>query len=478
MEDGAVKRRKFLKQVGSVLGASLLSGMACNIKKKKPNILFIMTDQQSASMMSCTGNTWLKTPALDSLASEGVRFDRAYASNPVCLPSRFSLQTSLYPSFVNVRHNGSRFDSNTVDDIVPHAMGHTFRNAGYQTVYGGKIHLPGASQDTTKYGYDYLVRDEREELADACASFLSNRKKEEQPFFMFVSFINPHDICYHALRDYEPNGNFAKRTPPPLDEALKLPKGVSKKEFFENICPPLPANHLPTENESDGIQQLMDIRKYKRYIRNNWPENKWRLHRWAYHRLTEMVDKKIGIVLDALKQSGLEEDTIIVFTSDHGDMDSAHGLEHKTVFYEESTRIPFIFKYKRICKEAFVDETHLVCNGLDLFPTLCDLAGVKAPNHVLGKSLKPILQGKTDIPWRKYLVIENRVGFMITDGRHKYSIDDFGENREMLFDLEKDPGEMKNCAGLEAYKDIRQKLQHELLKDLEYRGITLKTPIV
>ncbi len=217
-----------------------------------------MTDQQSANMMSCAGNKWLETPNLDNLASQGVRFDRAYAANPVCVPSRFSLQTSLYPSIIKMRHNGSQFNPNSVDDIMPHAMGHTFRNAGYQTVYGGKIHLPGASNDTAKYGYDYLVRDEREELADACAEFLQNRKKEDPPLFMFVSFINPHDICYHALRDYEPNGHYAKRTPPPLDEALKLPKGLAKEEFFDKICPPLPANHFPSDNESDGIQQLMD----------------------------------------------------------------------------------------------------------------------------------------------------------------------------------------------------------------------------
>ena len=109
-------------------------------KDGRPNILFIMTDQQSAHMMSCAGNEWLKTPALDRLAASGIRFERAYASNPVCVPSRFSLQTGRMPSAIGLNWN---HPANVPQSIVEQSLGNLFSNAGYETVYGGKVHLPG-----------------------------------------------------------------------------------------------------------------------------------------------------------------------------------------------------------------------------------------------------------------------------------------------------------------------------------------------
>ena len=108
--------------------------------QQRPNILFIMTDQQSAHMLSCAGNEWLKTPSLDRLATSGIRFERAYASNPVCVPSRFSLQTGRMPSTIGLNWN---HPANVPQSIVEQSLGNLFSNAGYETVYGGKVHLPG-----------------------------------------------------------------------------------------------------------------------------------------------------------------------------------------------------------------------------------------------------------------------------------------------------------------------------------------------
>jgi arylsulfatase A-like enzyme len=180
----------------------------------------------------------------------------------------------------------------------------------------------------------------------------------------------------------------------------------------------------------------------------------WRLHRWAYCRLTEMVDEKIGRVLDAVKQAGIEDDTLIVFTSDHGDMDSSHRLEHKQVLYEESTRIPFIISYKGVVPAGVVDEEHFISNGLDTLPTFCDYAGIMPPNDIFGKSIRPIAEEKPVENWRDSIVVESKYGRMIRTKRFKYNIYDSGKHREQLIDLKNDPGEMNNLAYDDKYKDV------------------------
>ena len=130
------------------------------------------------------------------------------------------------------------------------------------------------------------------------------------------------------------------------------------------------------------MEKYINPRPFQAYTREKYTQNQWRLHRWAYCRLTEMVDREIGTVLDALKEAGLQENTLIVFTSDHGDMDSAHKLEHKQVLYEESVRVPFIMSYAGRIPAGVIDDTHLVSNGLDLLPTLCDYAGIKTPEEL------------------------------------------------------------------------------------------------
>jgi arylsulfatase A-like enzyme len=470
-----MNRRTFLSKSLGILGAVSAASLSleCQHTRTRPNIVFIMTDQQSAFMMSCAGNPWLHTPAMDRLASEGMRFENAYAANPVCVPSRFSLQTGLYPSEIGMRHNGSEVDSERLNPLVADSMGHLFRIAGYHTIYGGKVHLPEAGGSPESWGYEYLIENERDELATECAHFLEQQDGQDNPFFLFVSLINPHDICYHALRDFEPHGGRQRTEPEPLNWALERPDNMSEQEFFQDVCPPLPPNHQPTQNETSGIKQLLEMRPFRQWIRTNWDDRDWRLHRWAYHRLTERVDRQIEIVLQALDRSGLAEDTLVVFTSDHGDMDASHKLEHKTVFYQESIHVPLIIRYPGVTEPGSVNAEHLVCNGLDLLPTLCDVAGIDCPADRSGLTLLPLLKQESFGQWRKTLVLENQVGFMITDGRFKYWLDEKGDHREMLIDLANDPGEMINLAGRVEIADIQKELRERLLTDLNRRGIQL-----
>jgi len=422
-------------------------------------------------MMSCAGNKWLKTPALDSLMKKGMRFEKAYATNPVCVPSRFSLMTGFYPSAVGLRKNGN---SKEAERYVGAALGNVFRKAGYETVYGGKVHLPGVMGRIANCGFRNLTGDQREGLADECAQFLKG--KRDKPFFLVASFINPHDICYQAIQAHSGSRRNANRAIEVMRQAERMPEGVSRDEFFRRHCPPLPANYEPTEPEPEAIATFVKSRPFKYYVRKNWSDEDWRVHRWTYARLTERVDGQIGRVLDALRQAGLEDGTIVVFTSDHGDMDGSHRLEHKSMAYEESARIPLMIQYRPVTKGGYVDRSSLVSNGLDLFPTLCDLAGIDRPRDLQGRSLKPLLGGNPVSGWREYLMIETELSRAITNGRYKYTLFDVGRQEELLCDLSSDPGEMRNLAGLAEHGEVLRRMRAALASESRKHGVRVEPP--
>ncbi|WP_411274960.1 sulfatase [Daejeonella sp.] len=460
----------------------LISCSCVNAENKppdRPNILIIMTDQQSASMMSCTGNKWLKTPAMDAIAATGINFSRAYATNPVCLSSRFSLQTGRFPSEIGMRENNiPMVDKARLQSLYSKSIGSLFQQAGYQTYYGGKVQLPVSGSKIEPWGYELLASDEREGLSIAAADFLLHRKKEDKPFLLFTSFINPHDICYNAIRSAYPDSKLAKNTPKELDEALQLPDGISEDEFFRKVCPTLPDNHQPMIGELSSVDSLIKLSSFRNIVRENWSERDWRMHRWAYMRLTERVDAQIAVVMDALKKSGLSENTIVIFTSDHGDHDASHKLEHKTMLYEEAANIPFLISYPWMKKKGTVDNEHLVSNGLDLLPTLCDFAGIQPPAGLMGRSVVPLTEQKKITDWPNHIYLETETGYMIHTGRYKYELDDIGEIREMFVDLKIDKGETKNLIESPRHKKIIASLRSKLTTSLMNRSIPFNPPSI
>lgn len=456
-------------------------------------------------MLSCAGNPYVKTPNMDSLAQSGIRFERAYVANPVCSPSRMSLMTGRMPSEIGMECN----EDGGKEVVVPRAMledslGHTFRRAGYRTVYGGKVHLPGAEagnrgrDNLDAFGFELLSRDQRGEMGRSCAAFL--REKHERPFLMVASFINPHDICFMAISAFaKATGQDAaavqkKQARPDspaeyLAKAMRTPEGISEDEFFRRYCPPLPANLEVPKDELSSL--AVDKREFQLWVRRKWTDRDWRLHRWAYARLTEQVDREIGVVLEALRESGRDKDTLVVLTGDHGDQDASHRLEHKEVLYEEAIRIPFIVSGKGVAKAGAVDRQHLVSNGLDLIPTLCDFAGIPKPPSLHGYSVRPLAEGRGVTQWRDCLVVENHLGRLVHGGEWKYlagrdakhgdacgicpgRIKNWdGKVREMLIDLKTDPGEMVNLAG-ERRHELRLREGRRLLRAWHERnGVAL-----
>lgn len=445
--------------------ALIFGGGSSILARPKPNVLFIMTDQQSYNMMSCMGNKWLSTPNMDRIANTGTRFDKTYCANPVCMPSRFSLLTGHYASEVGVKENTQAYDAAKVKSIVADgALGAIFRKAGYETLYSGKTHLYG-TKDVSEYGFKINNTDPYDGPAIYAEQILPElgRDKNSKPFLLFLSFLNPHDICYKAGMD--------KRYPAGLPEAnarettrlLAFQKTLPPETYRKQI-PPKAVNPSPINDEHPDMVS-MDI------FPRSWNSDQLDLYNWMYHRLTESVDAQIGRVLTALKNAGLEEKTIIVFTSDHGDMNGSHGLVLKNVLFEECQRVPLIFAGKGI-KPNIADKTTLVCNGLDFIPTICDLVGIEVPKGLPGISLKPYLTGMGEKPERKYVVTEDYNGYQITDGRYKYTIYELPGNPEILTDLHTNPGETINYANDPVCKQTKEILKKELMANLSKRGLT------
>jgi choline-sulfatase len=285
-----------------------------------PNIVFIMTDQQSADAMSCRmGDRHLKTPALDRLAARGTLFTRAYSPNPLCMPARNSIFTGRYPHETGVTDNTKV----TLDAAEFVTMGTYFQRAGYQTAYFGKWHLAYDEKATKTHGFETLESGHLDADSAAKASaFLARR--HAKPFLLVVSFLNPHNVCELARGQALNNG--------PIGE----PPSVEK-------LPPAPANLAPPRSEPDTMALIRaGYHANPQFPVGNFSPERWQALRWGYYRLIEKVDAEIGKVLDALKSAGLEENTLVVFTADHGECAGAHGFNQKTVFYEESARVPLI----------------------------------------------------------------------------------------------------------------------------------------
>ncbi|PQJ30744.1 sulfatase [Nonlabens arenilitoris] len=440
-------------------------------KEKRPNIIYVYVDQLSANMMSNAGNDYLKTPALDYIAHNGIRFTRAYTTNPVCSPARVSLMTGRFPSYFKddkeneVRENrGSMMIPTVTDEVKRTTIAAHLKKANYDLYFGGKEHLP-KSLTPAALGFNKFSNDERGELVKKAADII--KENHENPYFMVVSLINPHDICYMALREKATSKNDAillKRAKvelATLDKAMKIPEGVSKEEFYASYCPPLPVNYEPQIDEPRAVKNLIDNRPFRKNAREHFTDQDWKHHRYAYHRLTEVMDKEIQVLLDAIKNSGQEENTLIIFSSDHGDMSASHRMEHKSTLYEESANIPFMAMWKGHIPKGQINEKNLISNGLDLLPTICDYAGIEGVSDHRGRSLQPLFQGE-DVSWRETLGVESEIGKMVVDQHgFKYMRYDVDGIEEQLLNLDLDPFETTHFTD-----DLRFKSDLERLRKI------------
>jgi len=405
--------------------------------RKRPNVLVITTDQQAAEAVGYLSG-YLDTPAMDKLAAASIVFDRAYTANPICMPARAAMLTGCSSPETGVFDNSS----NVMDSQKFPTFGKIFSQAGYETAYVGKLHAALDPEDRESHGFEHTFNMQNDgnglDTATPAAATKFIETEHDRPWLMFVSFNNPHNICEwtRGVRDPRlPDGDIGM-PPPQVD------------------CPSMRANSAPTENETD-IMALMR-RSYQASTMCTpvgiFGEKEWREYLWAYYRMIEKVDGQVCEVLDALEKSGQFEDTLIVFASDHGDMMGAHQWNQKTVFYDESARVPFFLKMPGQARSGTSDDLVNICT--DMMPTICDVANVQVPASLTGRSLKTpgqceyivacnhMVQG-VEVDGRK----PEPYGRMVRSKHWKYWVTDLGDPCEMLFDMVNDPGETKNLVG-------------------------------
>ncbi|MCX8038113.1 MAG: sulfatase-like hydrolase/transferase [Candidatus Sumerlaeia bacterium] len=452
-QNAGLSRRKFLQQLGAAacaasIPAALRGQTAPASKSRRPNIVFLFTDQQRYDALSAAGNPALHTPAMDAIARRGVRFTQSFCATPQCSASRGAILTGRWPHSTGVITNIDAIGSKPLDPAIPSA-GKVFSAAGYDTAYFGKWHLGGSPSahgfqtvNEAKGGEDKLV-------ADCAIEYV--RRGPQQPFVMFASFINPHDI--YGFQKIQKQIELGKRT-------IALPE--SRREDLR--AKPEPQRIYRDEDQGAAVKGFGDA--------------EWRRYLEVYYHLAERADAEIGRILEALRDNGLDQNTIIVFTSDHGDLGGAHGLPFKgPCMYRELVEVPLAICWPGVI--AGEQTCPVPVSNVDLLPTLCDLSGVPIPDGVAGMSLRPMLEGRKPERWREFMVCEyhskqrwaNPIR-MLQAGRWKYvRYRRFGEE---LYDLENDPCEINNLAAdLPAsgpVRETRDRLAAMLDKWMEQTG--------
>ena len=453
--------------------ASLLIAAVDAADAKRPNVLFIAADDLNNDL-GFYGHPLVKSPNLDRLASRGVTFDRAYCQFPLCSPSRSSLMTGLRPDTIRVFDLKYRFRTGLPDVVT---LSQLFKNNGYYTARVGKIYHYGnpgdigtsglddpqswteffnpAGRDKTALESDVINYTPKNTGLGASMAYLSDAsgKDEEHtdgkvatkaiellgahgkdPFFLAVGFYKPH-CPFIAPKKYFDRYSLEKITLPDL-----------APDFSRTALAPALASTKPWPYKGVTKEQAREIKL-------------------SYYATISFLDAQIGRVLDAVDRLGLRENTIVVFWSDHGYHLGEHGLWMKQSNYEESARVPMIISAPGF-KTAGVHSPRTV-ELLDLYPTLADLAGLRAPKGLEGASLKPLLENPK-AAWSRPAFTQvqrgNFPGHSMRTERFRYTEWDFGTKGAELYDHEKDPQELRNVANDPAYAATRAELQVELKK--------------
>lgn len=440
--------------------------------KRRPNILFVVTDQQRWNCLGCHGHPVLRTPHLDALAAGGVDFQRAYAQAPECMPSRTTMLTGQYPHTHGVQNNSNDLDVGGLT-MLPALL----RGNGYQTALVGKSHFgPSAA-----VGFDYTRlhtganRGEKSDYADYLARLGLREAGDKDCAYKFYDAYVRETPWEHAHEQW--TGSEALRFLSARDRA---------KPFF--ACVSFRSPHAPTSvppdnpfpyNPDDIELPEADLSFYDGLKkRRAGCENMWNVHHTGpealrraianYLSLISMVDHQVGRLVAALKDEGALEDTIIVFTSDHGDYCGEYGQFGKQHHgHDVILRVPLIIAQAGVTGR---EEIHDLVELVDVMPTLLEMAGLPCPRTVQGESLAPAVYGsgrRGGDGWegKEAVFFERAWVKSVRTKTHRLSFCYRGDKEwGELFDLRDDPGETRNLYGDPAFAWVQHELERELLR--------------
>jgi arylsulfatase A-like enzyme len=437
-----------------------------------PNIIFIMTDDQRQDSMSAYGNRVLKTPNMDRIGAEGIRFTEAFVTNSLCAPSRVSYLTGLYSHAHGIVTNGDgpqfyngpglRADLATFPRLL--------RQAGYHTGLVGKWHLKSMPADFDQWvifpwqgeyndpqmianGTRLRMRGHADDVVgDQALEFLSTRPKDK-PFCLLYQFKSPHRTWQPAERFRDALKDVPIPIPRTLEDRLEgRPAAVRAAEMALADMPDyrdrVPAS-LPA---AERRRRNLDI-----MVRD-------------YYRVLMSVDENVGRVLDQLDRDKITTDTMVIYTSDNGFFLGEHGLYDKRLMYESSIRVPLVMRYPARIRAGQVDRKHMVLN-VDMAPTLLQLAAVPTTTPFHGRTMLPLLTG-ANVPWRDaflYQYFEYPAGHCVKKHRgirtDRWKLIHFFEEPQEweLYDLSRDPDETRNLIAEPAQASIVASLKAHLL---------------
>ena len=437
--------------------------------EKRPNILVLMSDQHSKRQLGCYGDPLVRTPNLDRLAYEGMQFDNAYCPSPVCVPSRMSFMTGRTPTSNRVWTNQAVLNSG-----IP-TWAHTLTNAGYETALIGRMHFVGPDQ---RHGFEkrplgeymavypgapwegepvfkaiptdatsqhrvsvemagvgvtsYNAFDDM--VTDSLVSYLSEKASGDgdQPFAVAAGFMMPHCPFFAPEELFDYYYDRVEVPQPTVEELERQPGPIKDMKALRGIDDP------PTEHQI-------------------------RVARAAYYGMCEMLDNSVGQILDKLDETGLTDDTLVIYTTDHGEAAGEHGMWWKSSYYEESVGVPLIARLP-----GFVPantRNSRICNTLDLGPTFTQAACADELPGIDGRSLWTELQGRSDETRvdETFSELHGMTGVpgggtdppsrMVRNGPWKLS-KYRGESPPVLYNLEDDPGELNDLGSDPDYAEV------------------------
>ena len=463
--------------------------------ENQPSILWICSDQQRFDSLGCYGNPFVQTPNLDKLAQEGVLFEHAYSQSPVCTPSRASFLTGRYPRTTRCRQNGQAIPS---DEVLVTKLIH---DAGYVCGLAGKLHLapcnPSVCKGTEQRiddGYDqffwshdpndgWFAHDYTQWLRDKglhrdvkpfqeseyvqvlpseehsqttwsverAMSFIRSAERFEQPWLFSLNMFDPH----HAF------------DPP-----------IAALERYRNVLDDIPLpNYVEGELEDKPIWQRIDhtgaYGKIGGYPYKDMSDTDHRWIRAAYWAMIDVIDTQVGRLLNFLEEIGQRENTIIIFTSDHGEMLGDHGIYLKgPYFYDPAVRVPLIISGPGMLNNGARSEA--LVELVDLAPTLLEASNMERYSGMQGQSLLPLLTGETALNTHRddvYCEYYNAMGWhrepaahatMVRNGQHKIVVA-HGTGDGELYDLNSDPKETNNLWNVPDYKTVKLEMQGQLI---------------
>jgi arylsulfatase A-like enzyme len=463
-------RREFLSATAAT---SLTAAVA------RPNILFMMSDDHASNAIGAYGSRVNKTPNIDRIAREGARFDRCFCTNSICTPSRGAILTGQYSHVNGVKTLNDPLDP-ARDNVAKR-----LRGAGYQTAVVGKWHLhkepsgfdysnilpgQGAYSDPVMFengkeakhkGYTTDV------ITDVSLEWLKRRDRD-RPFFLMCHHKAPHRPWQYAPRHAKLYSDPIPEPPTLYDHYEGRSRAAANQQMTvgEHMTVTDVKQPIPADLKGDDLRRW----GYQRYMQD-------------YLRCVAAVDEGVGRLLDYLGSEALASNTVVIYTSDQGMFLGEHGWYDKRFMYEEALRMPFLVRYPGHIKPGTVNKDMVL--NIDFAPTFLDLAGQTAPQEMQGRSFRPLLDGKRltsprrAMYYRYWMHLTHHgvpAHYGIRTERHKliyYYGDDLGTSGSIrkpttpeweMFDLERDPQEMKNVANDPAYASTRKKLESELAR--------------